>query len=292
MNRSYFTRIAVVAFCAAALFGCDQKKPQAKDDGKVLAEVNGAKITVGEYNREVENLPPQYKPFATSADGQRQLVDTMVIRELMLEQAKKEGMEKSPEVTEKLEDVKKRIIIDEFLKKKAVVDEAELKQFYEQNKEKMKSGPQVRASHILLKSEKEAQDVLAQLKKGGDFAALAKKYSTDPAGANGGDLGWFEKDSMVPQFSNAAFSMKEGETSGIVKSNFGFHIIKVTGKRGAGYRPYEEVREQIHAYLLPTKQQEIFQKLKDDLKKNAKITIKEDAMKSLGGSAELPAGHP
>lgn len=292
MNRSYFIRIAIVALCAAAFTGCKQKAPEAKDNGKVLAEVNGTKITIGEFNREVENLPPQYKPFAASPDGQRQLIDTMVVRQLMLDQAKKDGIDKSKEVSEKVEDVKKRIVIDEYLKKKAVIDEAELKQFYEQSKEKMKTGPQVKASHILVKSEKEAQDVLAQLKGGADFAALAKKFSVDPSAATGGDLGWFEKTTMVPQFADAAFALKEGQTSGVVKSNFGYHIIKVTGKRPAGYRPYEEVREQIRAFLLPNKQQEIFQKLKDDLKKNAKITIKEDAVSSLSTRGEVPPGHP
>jgi peptidyl-prolyl cis-trans isomerase C len=86
---------------------------------------------------------------------------------------------------------------------------------------------------------------------------------------------------MVPEFEKVAFSLKEGEVSGIVKTNFGYHIIKVTGKRPAGVRSFDEVKEQIKSTLLPTKQQEVFQKMKDELKKTSKISIKEDALKNL-----------
>jgi len=95
---------------------------------------------------------------------------------------------------------------------------------------------------------------------------------------------------MVPEFDKAAFSLKDGEMSGIVKTNFGFHIIKVTGKRPAGTRSYDEVKEQIKASLLPTKQQEIFQKMKEDLKKSAKVSIKEDVLKDFSLDAPESKG--
>jgi len=155
----------------------------------------------------------------------------------------------------------------------------ELKKVYEQYKDKFKTGEQIRASHILVKDEKTAQDVEAQLKKGASFADLAKKYSTDSTAAKGGDLGWFDRGKMVPEFDKAAFALKDGETSGIVKSNFGYHIIKVIGRRPAGYAPFDEVKEQIKAAILPSKQQEVFQKVKTDLKKDAKIEIKDPSFK-------------
>jgi peptidyl-prolyl cis-trans isomerase C len=139
--------------------------------------------------------------------------------------------------------------------------------------------------HILVKTEKEAQDVLAQLKGGAKFEDLAKKVSIDPAGAKGGDLGWFGKGAMIPEFEKVAFAMKEGETSGIVKTKFGFHIIKLTGKRAAGILPFAEVKEQLKTSLMPEKQQEVFKKVKEDLKKNAKLTIKEDALTGIGTKA-------
>jgi peptidyl-prolyl cis-trans isomerase C len=135
-----------------------------------------------------------------------------------------------------------------------------------------------------VKTEKEAQDISQKLKAGEKFEDLAKKYSIDAANAKGGDLGWFGKGSMLPEFEKVAFGLKEGETSGIVKTKYGYHIIKLTGKRPAGVRTYDEVKDQLKTALLPQKQQEVFQKLKEDLKKNSKYTIKEDALKSLGGA--------
>jgi peptidyl-prolyl cis-trans isomerase C len=232
-----------------------------------------------------------------TAEGKKELLDTIVIREIILQQAQKDGLDKSQAVADKLEEMKKRVVVEAFLKKKveehAAVSDEEMQKFYDQNKDKFKAGDEVRASHILVKTEKEAQDVLAQLKAGGKFEDLAKKYSIDSAGAKGGDLGWFGKGAMIPEFEKTAFSMKEGETSGIVKTKFGYHIIKVTGKRAAGTRSFDEVKDQIKAAIIPSKQQEVFQKLKEDLKKGAKITIKEDALQGLGGKpGEVGKGAP
>ena len=185
-----------------------------------------------------------------------------------------------------MEDMKKRVVVEAYLKKKveeqANISDADLQKVYDQKKDKFKADAQVRASHILLKTSKEAQDVLAQLKGGAKFEDLAKKVSVDPAGAKGGDLGWFGKGNMIPEFEKAAFALKEGELSGIVETKFGFHIIKLTGKRPAGTLPFAEVKDQLKAELLPEKQQEVFKKIKEDLKKSAKLSVKEDALKELG----------
>ncbi|MEI8355122.1 MAG: peptidylprolyl isomerase [Deltaproteobacteria bacterium] len=286
----YSKRIKCLALllCAFALVAC---KPggsgQAKKEGKALAEVNGTVITVEDFKSEVGNLPPYLKPMAQTPDGKKELLDSMIVRELVLEQARKDGVDKSKEVVNKLEDLKKRVIVEAYLKKKIEQDikitDADMKAFYDKNIEKFKTPDQVKASHILVKSEKEAQDILAQLKKGGNFEELAKKNSTDATAAKGGDLGWFSKGSMVPEFEKVAFTLKEGQLSGIVKTQFGFHIIKVTGKRPAGVRPFDEVKEQIRAAIQPAKQQEFFMKIKEDLKKSAKIEIKKDVLDGIDG---------
>jgi peptidyl-prolyl cis-trans isomerase C len=282
--------------CAAALFACQggtpssDSKPSSKNDGQVLAEVNGGSITTGDFNRELKNLPEYLKAMADTPEGRKEMLDTMVIRELILQQAAKDGLDKSAEIEEKLRDLKKRLIVESYLKKKveteAQVSDADLQKFYEQNKEKFKTGEQIRASHILVKTEKDAKDLLAQIKGGGNFEELAKKNSVDSSAAKGGDLGWFGKGSMVPVFEKAAMALKEGQVSEVVKSDFGYHIIKLTGKRGAGIRPLEEVKDQIKGAIMPSKQQEIFQKIKEDLKKNAKVTVKEDVLKGMGAKKE------
>lgn len=295
-------KAALLILCAAALFGCKQEGGKAKTEGKkageVLAEVNGSTITVEDFRKEADNLPPYLRPMTETAEGKKELLDTMVVRQIILQEAEKAGVDKSSEVAEKLEDLKKRVVVEAYLRKKieeeAKVSDAELQKFYDQNREKFKSGEQLKAAHILVKAEKEAQDILAQLKKGGSFEELAKKHSKDTTAAKGGDLGWFGKGSMVPEFEKAAFALKEGELSGVVKTQFGYHIIKATGKRPAGKRPFAEVKEQIKGALLSNKQGEIFQKMKEDMKKSAKISVKEDVLKKVEvkpaeGGALIPA---
>ena len=283
--------LLALALCVAGT-GCKQQagseaKKEAKG-GVVLAEVNGATITDAEFYKEQENLPPYLKPMTETAEGKKEMLDTMVVRELIMQQAQKDGIDKSPAVAAKLEDLKKRVIVEAFLKKKveesANVSDAELQAFYKKNEDKFKTGDQIRASHILVKTEPEAKEIEKELKAGASFEDLAKKHSIDGAAQKGGDLGWFGKGSMLPDFEKVAFSLKEGATSGIVQTKFGYHIIKLTGKRAAGTRSFEEVKDQIKAAIAPEKQQETFKKLKEDLKKEAKINIKEDALKGLKSS--------
>ncbi len=292
MNYRETGKMLTIALCVTALFGCKAKVggeagKEAQKSGQVLAEVNGSVITTADYNKELEALPPYLKPMAETPEGKKELLDTMIVRELILQQAEKDGIDKSQAVADKLADLKKRVIVEAFLKKKveeeAKISDKELQDFYNKNKDKFKTGEQVRASHILVKTEPEAQEILKELKAGGNFEELAKKHSIDAAAAKGGDLGWFGKGAMLPDFEKAVFGLKEGAISGIVKTKFGYHIIKLTGKRPAGLRPFDEVKEQLKAAILPEKQQEVFKKLKDDLKKSAKLTIKEDVLKTLDG---------
>jgi peptidyl-prolyl cis-trans isomerase C len=296
----YYSRgikLLTLVVCAMSLFACKpSSEVETKKDGKVLAEVNGKAITAEDFNAEVENLPPVVRQMAQSPEGKKELIDGMIFRELVLEQAKKDGIDKSKDVAARLESVKKMVIVEAFVRKKLEQDvkisDEEMKQFYETNKDKFKTGEQLRTSHILVKSEQAAQDILAQLKKGANFEELARKYSVDGSAAKGGDLGWFSKGTMVPDFEQAAWNLKEGEISGIVKTQYGFHIIKVTGKRPAGIRSYEEVKDQIRAAMLPSKQQQVLQNLKEDLKKDAKISIKEDDASGVGTTPAEKAPLP
>jgi peptidyl-prolyl cis-trans isomerase D len=156
---------------------------------------------------------------------------------------------------------------------KVIVDQSEVERFYSQNLERYRTPEQLRASHILFKTEgkdeakvrAQAEDVLKQVKAGGDFAALAKKYSDDPSKENGGDLDYFGKGRMVKEFEDAAFAMKPGEVSDLVKSQFGFHIIKVTDHKMEVTRPLDEVRREIQEQLLTDKANQYVIKQATDL---------------------------
>ena len=300
MSKKIFISSIAVALSMALLIACQPKSSTeggagAKKGGETLAEVNGSIITTEDFKKEVENLPPYLRPVAETQDGKKELLDRMIVRTIILQQAKKDGLDKSPEVVAKLEELKQQLIVEAFLKKRieelAKVSDADLKKFYDENKDQFKTGEQVRVSHILVKTEAEAQNILDQLKKGANFEELAKNNSIDAARARGGDIGWFGKGS-IPEFDKAAFSMKVGEISGIIKSKFGFHIIKLTGKRPAGIRSFDEAKELIRAKLMTEKQQEILTKLKEDLKKSAKYSIKEDVLKGIEIKPATGQGAP
>lgn len=299
MNARIFMNLTLVALTTFALTACQGKESSTSGsaapgkDAKVLVTVNGSNVTSEDFDREVKALPEYIRAMADTPQGKKEMIDTLVMRELILQQAAKDGIDKSKDVEEKMAELKKRIIVDTYLKKKvetdAKISDEELKGFYEKNLDKFKAGEQVRASHILVKTEQEAKDVQAQLKGGAKFEELAKTKSVDSSAAKGGDLGWFGKGNMVPVFEKTAFALKDGETSGIVKSEFGYHIIKLTGKRPAGTRPFDEAKEQIKSALLPQKQQQVFMQLKENLRKGAKIEIKDQTLAPEAPKPVVPA---
>jgi len=166
------------------------------------------------------------------------------------------------------------------------VQDAEIKTFFDQNKARFHQAESVHASHILIRADEKADaatkakakaqagDLLKQLRAGAKFPELAKKFSQDPGSApNGGDLGFFAKGQMVPQFDQAAFSLKPGQTSGVVETPFGFHIIQMQEAKPSRDVPFDEVKEQIREYLSNQLREQKSQAFVEQLKAKAKISI-------------------
>jgi peptidyl-prolyl cis-trans isomerase C len=163
--------------------------------------------------------------------------------------------------------------------------DAEARDFYAKNPEKFKQGDSVRASHILLRVDPNAPEptkkqartriasILKRARSGEDFAALAKQHSQDGSAQQGGDLGYFEREQMVPAFSEAAFALKPGEISDVVTTQFGYHIVKVTDKKPAATVPFEQVSPQIVQFLSSQKKQDRASQFVDDAKKRARIEV-------------------
>jgi peptidyl-prolyl cis-trans isomerase C len=149
--------------------------------------------------------------------------------------------------------------------KAALTDEA-MREVYNEAVKSMSGQEEVRARHILVETEDEAKAILEQLKAGADFAALAKEKSKDPGGAEGGDLGYFSKDQMVPEFAEVAFKMYPGQISNPVKTQFGWHIIKVEDKRTKPVPSFEQVRDRIEAFITRKAQTEMIAKLRQSAK--------------------------
>lgn len=246
---------------------------------KVYAKVNGMDVTAGDIAMVIRNprinfdqLPPQ---------TQQKILDQAIDGKLLTSKAIKEGVEKTEAFKKALEKVKRDLALEVWMKeqyKKAKVTDAQAKAFYDQNKDKFKQPAQVKARHILVKTEKEAQDIINQLKGlsgkklENKFIELAKTKSTGPSKVNGGELGWFSAKRMVPEFSKAAFALKKGQiTKTPVKTQFGYHVIYVEDKKDGGNVAFANVKDRIKAQLKIQKFQKNVQTIAKKLRKSAKI---------------------
>jgi peptidyl-prolyl cis-trans isomerase C len=191
--------------------------------------------------------------FATFEEPVRQNVLRGVISEkLIYKEAVKAGVDKNEDVKKRIENLRKQIIMQSFIENKAksLVTDDKIKAAYDEKVAESKGQEEVKAKHILVAGEDEAKKIYDELKKGADFEKIAQEKSTDKgSGANGGELGWFSKDKMVPEFADAAFKLKKGEISHPVKTAFGWHIIKLEDRRPLKPATFEESKEAIRAEL-------------------------------------------
>ncbi|MGM0882208.1 MAG: peptidylprolyl isomerase [Bacillota bacterium] len=176
-----------------------------------------------------------------------------------------------------LESLQKNTKIDltirKILEPRTDVTEEEIQQFYNENKESLGTPEQIQASHILVATKEEADAIVAELKQGADFATLAKEKSTDPGSKdNGGDLGFFGRGAMAAEFEEAAFALKVNELSGVVQTEFGFHIIKKTAEKAAVVPTFEEKKEEIRKQLVAQEVGELSQAWIQEIRTKAKIT--------------------
>ncbi|MBN1816001.1 MAG: peptidylprolyl isomerase [Sedimentisphaerales bacterium] len=184
-------------------------------------------------------------------------------------------------------------LLTEYMEGKSEpIDEADAKKFYDENQQAFQEAEQVKASHILIKTENldeagkaqarsRIEEILVKVKAGEDFATLAKEHSDCPSSAKGGDLDFFTKERMVPEFSEAAFSMKVGDVSGVVETKFGYHIIKVTDRKEAKVRSFEEEKDEITEYLTRQQRQRFWDQYRNELKKDAQIEYAEEIKQAL-----------
>ncbi len=252
-----------------------QTKAQAKTS-QVLATFDHETITVEDYKEALKTLPVQLQwAVSQNKELRARFLDNLVTKRMLIKTAQKSGIKEDPEMKRKIEEFKNELILDKYLKSKLgniKVNDDEAKAYYEKHKDEFTTPKEVRARHILVKTQKEAEKIYQELKKGADFAQLAKKYSIDKASAQkGGELGFFTQGDMVKAFSQVAFSLKPGEISKPVKTPFGYHIIQVEEVKPPHQKSFKEVKEEIKKKLLQEKQQAAFDKLVAQIKKQWKV---------------------
>jgi peptidyl-prolyl cis-trans isomerase C len=260
----------------ALLFAAPAAAQDAGED-KVIAIVNGHEIRTSEVSMaaddivgQLPDLPPKLRfPF---------VVQYLIERHLIAQHAVKNGIADTEEYKRRLALYQAKALRDAYFfqtVKPAITDE-EIKAMYDQEASKVKQTERVRARHILVGTEQEAKDILAKLEKGEKFEVLAKAFSQDGSKEFGGDLGYFTAPEMVAEFSKAAFALEKGQISQPVKTDFGWHIIKLEDRKAGGAQPFDQVKGAIRNLLLRKKVQEIA----GQLTKDAKIEILDDDLKA------------
>ena len=307
--------IIIAAFGVSIFYGLGQYRTSQKRK-LYIAEVNGVGISYNQWQATFQNVISRYDNQTLSNMDQstinklkNNVLKQIINTELLLQQAKKEKVKisksdinseiekikenfSSPEefnealkvnnltLAQLREEIKNNLMINYILneaKNKINITEDDLLAYYNENKESFFEPEKVHVRHILVKTKEEANNILQQLKEGIiDFAELAKEKSIGPSAPNGGDLGFISKGQMVKEFEDAAFSLAPGEISGVVKTKFGYHIIKCEEKKEAHNPTFEEVKEQIYNILKYQRESEAISNLITQLNEQANVIINYD----------------
>jgi peptidyl-prolyl cis-trans isomerase C len=277
---------SVLLAALVAIVGIGGALAQASKDDPVAAVVNGEKIYRSEVMMIVASLPEQYRQMPAAA-LYPQIIQRLVDRKLLAQAAKKAGYLDKPEIQRRIEIGQEQILQEAYLYGKIdeVMTDARLKAAYDKKVAGAAKEEEVRARHILLKTEDEANKVIAELDKGADFAKLASERSVGPTSGTGGDLGFFKKDQMVGPFAEAAFAMKKGEiTKKPVQTQFGWHVIRVEDRRAAKVPSFEEAKEE----LKEEEARSVVTEIMTSARSGAEITVMpSDAQPAPGGIVPL-----
>ena len=225
----------------------------------VVAKVDGQEIRMSDLSEAAQGLPEQLRGMPPQMLFPM-LLDQMIDRRALAVQARKSGLEKQDDVRRAMEAAADRALQTAYVSREIgpLVTEAAIRAKYDAEIAGKSGVEEVHARHILVADEATAKKIIEELKKGGDFAELAKKYSSDSGAQQGGDLGFFKKDDMVPEFATAAFALKVGEYTQVpVKTQFGWHIIKLEERRAAPPPRFEEAHDELRQKMI----QDAYQKL-------------------------------
>ena len=279
-------KIAIVLIIASlALTACNKKDGgvKTKDESNIIMVVGNENLTEAELQEKIDALPAKYKVYSQTEKGREALIEEMSVRKILKQEAVKNGIEETDSYKKDLANLREDLLVNHMVDQKIMdgvkLTDDELKAEYEKNKENFKTPEQVKAAHILINvsedmtkeqkadAKKRAEKVLAKVTPE-NFNEMAKKYSEGPTGESGGELGWFDKSSMVKEFADAAFTgVPEKIYGSIVKTQFGYHIIFIEDKKEAGYLSFEDVKPSLEKELLNKKRAEEYKNWIEELKK-------------------------
>jgi peptidyl-prolyl cis-trans isomerase C len=257
--------VALAALCCLAGPAAAQPSParppaaQAATADPVVARVNGSEIRLSDVRDAMQGLPAEYRsmpPQSLYSALLDQLVDLKAVAAL----ARKQGLDKDVAVQRQLARAADEALQAALFHRDIgpLVDDAAVRARYDRDIAGKQGETEVHASHILVATEADAAAIIADLKKGGDFAAIAKARSSDPGAAQGGDLGWFKKGDMLPEFADAAFALQPGQiTDKPVHTQYGWHVIKVEERRTAPPPSFEQAEDGLRNQMIQQELQKV-----------------------------------
>lgn len=243
-----------------------------ENNNKLLAEVNGKKIYSNDVYAFMSNIEGGTR--FQNEEGIKVLADEMVNQEILLIDAYNTGIDKDKEFQREFKLVEENMLKNYAMHKifeEVDASDDELRKYYENNKEVISPKASYTASHILLDDEKKAIEVLEEIENGLDFKEAARKYSKDPSAANGGSLGTFPKGVMVKEFQDGLEQLEVGEISKPVKSQFGYHIIKLDNIVDEETKEFEEVKDQVYQMYIMVKRQEKYLEKLNQVSKDIEV---------------------
>ena len=270
-----FMLVLIIAF----VFGCSQTKDE------VIVKAGSSKLTKKELQEDLKSLPPQTKAFLASPEGINRLKDELIKREVLYEEARKKGIEKSEDFKKRMEEFKKitliNMLLEQEIKNMQNVTENEAKEYYEKHKDEFIKPTEVRVSQIVVKNEDDAKKVYERINKGEDFGKIAKEVSIDEkTKASQGDMGFFKKGQLNQQIENVVFNLRKGQVSMPLRNQKGISIFKVTDVKGTPI-DFESIKLQLIEQLKAKKQQDWFNSYIEDLKKKYKVEVNDKALQEI-----------
>lgn len=281
MDRNRCGKITLLCF-AAALLGCSffMGACAKKKSGPALARFDGTVITESDLNAKIQELPKELQGVVLRR--RKEFVQDMIDEHFLEKEAKRLGVPNLPDVKGLIRQAQKKIIIAKLIElevdQKVSLEPEEAEKYYEAHKDRFMTPVLLRASHILVATKEEADAVKAELSAGADFAGLARAKSIDSTAPRGGDLGFFQKGQLIPQFEEVAFKMKTGDTSDVFRTQFGYHIMQLTDRSEPKLRDFKSVKHLVEKQLLNEKRGRRYREFVEKLREGSKIEMDEQKL--------------
>lgn len=281
MKIKSIASIVLLGVTALSLSACFPEKSES------LAKVGSAKISTSDIEARIQTFPPESQAFFTDPANRQRLLDQLIDEEILFQYAKSQKVHQNEAVREQIKETREQVkqqgkmlerrvilaaLVDQNIDQKVTVSEEQVRAYFDDNQSKFGKVEERKLSHILVSDEQTAKSLRSQIRKGASFETVAKNHSLDSTKTKGGDLGWVTADMLVPEFSEVAFALKtKNQVSGVVRSPFGFHIIKYKGSKIRPAQKFDDVKEQIYNTLYTTQREALFQNVLKDAKDTIKV---------------------